>query len=156
MANHSGSCSCGAVRYELTAEPIIVHACHCRDCQKQTGGAFAINAVIEASNVKVLQGAPEAVEMTTESGRPHDIYRCPECRVALWSDYGRRRTIYFIRVATLDDPAALPPDVHIYTRSKLPYVGLPEGADVFEGFYNPREYWSEEAAARWAAATEAS
>lgn len=127
---------------------MFVHCCHCRDCQKQTGGAFAINALIEASNVVLLSGAPEAVSMHTDSGAPHDIYRCPACKTAVWSDYGRRKTMLFVRVATLDDPAALPPDVHIFTRSKLPWVRLPQGARAFEIYYDMAKEWPAESLAR--------
>ena len=120
-----GGCSCGAVRFRLAAQPMFVHCCHCRDCQRQTGSAFAINALIETDRIELLAGAPEAVSMPTDSGRPHDIYRCPHCEVAVWSDYGRRPYLRFVRVGALDDPDAITPDVHIYTRSKLPWVALP-------------------------------
>ena len=106
---------------------MFVHCCHCRDCETQTGGAFAINAIIEAANVKLLKGKSRAVSMPTESGRPHDVHRCAKCATALWSDYGRRRVMLFLRVSTLDKPHAIKPDVHIFTRSKVPWVGLPAG-----------------------------
>jgi hypothetical protein len=137
----TGGCACGAVRYRLTSAPMFVHCCHCRDCQRQTGSAFAINALIETDRVAMLAGAPEPVAMPTDSGHPHDIYRCPACRTALWSDYGRRKVLRFVRVGTLDRPAALPPDVHIYTRSKLPWVALPEGAPAFEAYYDSATLW---------------
>lgn len=143
-----GSCFCGAVRYRMKSAPMFVHCCHCRDCQKQTGGAFAVNALIERDRIEVLSGEPGPVGMKTESGRPHDIYRCPECRTALWSDYGRRRVLAFLRVMTLDDPAAFPPDVHIYTRSKLPWVCLPESARAFEVYYDMKAEWPAESLVR--------
>jgi hypothetical protein len=136
-----GGCACGAVRYRLIARPMFVHCCHCRDCQRQTGSAFVLNALIEADNVALLSGPPEAVPVPTDSGRPHLIYRCPECRTAVWSDYGARRVLLFVRVGTLDDPSALPPDVHIYTRSKLPWVTLPAGAPAFEEYYDMQALW---------------
>src|SRR5689334_10699768 len=120
-----GQCFCGAVKYRLNSAPMFVHCCHCRDCQRQTGSAFVINALIESDRVTLLSGEPAPIEVPTDSGRPHDIYRCPRCRIAVWSDYSRRRVLRFVRVGTLDDPTALPPDVHIYTRSKLPWVTLP-------------------------------
>jgi hypothetical protein len=137
-----GGCACGAVRYRLRSAPMIVHCCHCRDCQRQTGGAFALNALIEADRVTLLSGAPVPVSMPTDSGRPHDIYRCPACQVAVWSDYGRRASLRFVRVATLDDPGRLPPDVHIFTRSKLPWLKLPEGVPAFDVYYDLAEVWS--------------
>lgn len=146
-----GGCSCGAVRYRLKRAPMFVHCCHCLDCQKQTGGAFAINAIVEASEVELLGAVPEAVSMPTESGRPHDVHRCAACRVALWSDYGRRRVMLFLRVATLDAPHAFEPDVHIFTRSKVPWVRLPEGARAFEVYYDMPREWPEASLARRAA-----
>ncbi|MDE2183089.1 MAG: GFA family protein [Alphaproteobacteria bacterium] len=148
MSTHAGSCFCGAVRYRLESDPMFVHCCHCTDCQHQTGSAFAINALIEADRVTLLSGTPKPVTMKTESGRPHDIYRCPDCKSAVWSDYGRRRNLLFVRVATLDDPGALPPDVHIFTRSKIPWVRLPEGARAFEVYYDMKKEWPPASLAR--------
>jgi hypothetical protein len=143
-----GGCSCGFVRYRLRSAPMIVHCCHCRDCQRQTGGAFAVNALIETDRIALLSGEPEPVSMPTDSGRPHDIHRCPRCKVALWSDYGRRPALRFVRATALDDPTRLPPDVHIFTRSKLPWIRLPEGVPAFEIYYDSAELWSEESLAR--------
>src|SRR5262245_15790744 len=119
-----GGCGCGATRYRMTSVPMFVHCCHCRDCQKQTGTAFVLNALIETSRVQISSGEPVRSEMPTESGRPHGIYRCKVCGSAVWSEYGGVKTLRFVRVGTLDDPSALPPDVHIYTRSKLPWIEL--------------------------------
>lgn len=149
-----GGCSCGKVRYRLKREPMFVHCCHCLDCQKQTGGAFAINALIEADEVEDVMGGAVAWPMPTESGRPHDIYRCPDCGVALWSDYGRRGWVRFMRVSTLDEPHAITPDVHIFTRSKVPWVRLPEGARAFEVYYDIASEWPDESLARRRAAAE--
>ena len=143
-----GSCSCRAVRYRLRTAPMFVHCCHCTLCQKQTGGAFVINALIETDRIELLAGAPQAVSMPTESGRPHDVYRCPTCLVAVWSDYGRRPSLRFLRVATLDEPHAIQPDVHIYVRSKVPWVRLPEDARAFEVYYDMQKEWPAESLAR--------
>lgn len=148
----AGGCHCGAVRYRLNARPMFVHCCHCLDCQKQTGGAFAINALIETAHIEMQGEAPKVFSMPTESGRPHDIHRCEKCGVALWSDYGRRGYMRFVRVSTLDQPHAITPDVHIYTRSKVPWLRLPEGARVFEAFYDLKQEWPAEALARREAA----
>jgi hypothetical protein len=146
----TGSCFCGAVRYRLTQAPMFIHCCHCRDCQKQTGGAFAINAVIERSCVAVLERSrdPVCVTVETDSGRPHDIYRCPQCQSALWSDYGRRGVMVFVRVTTLDEGHDIAPDVHIFTRSKLPWVALPPGARSFDVFYDMKMEWPAASLAR--------
>jgi hypothetical protein len=143
-----GGCACGAVRYRLEAEPMFVHCCHCRDCQRQTGSAFVLNALIEADRVALLSGAPEPVQVPTDSGLPHHIHRCPTCRVALWSVYGGRDALRFVRVGTLDDPSALVPDVHIYTRSKLPWVQLPDAVPAFEAYYDSKSLWPAESLER--------
>jgi hypothetical protein len=135
----------------MTSAPLFVHCCHCTDCQRQTGSAFVLNALIEADRVEILAGEPEPVTMPTESGLPHDIYRCPKCRIAVWSTYGGRTKIRFVRVGTLENPAALPPDVHIYTRSKLPWVALPEGVPAFEAYYDSKKLWPAESLERRAA-----
>ena len=141
METFEGGCSCGAVRYRLMSRPMFTHCCHCRDCQKQTGGAFAINALIETDRIEMLSGEPQRIEMPSPSGRGHDIYRCEHCEVALWSDYGRRPYLRFVRVSTLDDPDAMAPDVHIFTRSKVPWVRLPDDARAFDVFYELNKEW---------------
>ena len=151
----AGGCSCGAVRFRLTAAPMFVHCCHCLDCQKQTGSAFAINALTETDRIEMLAGAPEPVSMPTDSGRPHDIYRCPECKVAVWSDYGRRPYLRFVRVSTLDDPHAIVPDVHIYTRTKVPWLALPADVPAYAEFYDMKTLWPAEAQERRRAASAA-
>lgn len=148
MTIYDGGCFCGAVRYRMHADPMFVHCCHCTDCQCQTGGAFAINAIVEADRVEILSGTPEPVEMPTSSGRPHDIYRCPKCRIAVWSDYGRRKVMLFVRVSTLDHRHAIVPDVHIFTRSKVPWVRLPDGARAFDVYYDMKKEWPAESLAR--------
>src|SRR5262245_55412087 len=122
-----GGCACGAVRYRLRKAPMFVHCCHCRDCQRQTGSAFVLNALIETVHVAVLAGEPAPLAVPTDSGRPHRIFRCPACQTAVWSEYGGVAQLRFVRVGTLDHPTALTPDVHIYTRSKQPLVSLPSG-----------------------------
>jgi len=144
-----GRCGCGAVRYRLNREPMFVHCCHCTSCQTETGSAFAVNALVESSAVETLSGEPEAVMTPSESGRGQQIWRCPSCRVAVWSNYGGANDILrFVRVGTLDEPAAIEPDIHIYTRSKLPWVRLPEGALAVEAYYDSGEVWPPESLER--------
>ncbi len=144
-----GGCACGAVRYRMTGGPLFVHCCHCRWCQRETGAAFALNAMIEADRVVLLKGAPEVVALPSESGRGQKIARCPACRVALWSNYaGSGDAVRFVRVGTLDEPDRLPPDIHIYTASKQPWVVIPPGAAAVPEYYDRRDYWPEESLAR--------
>ena len=138
-----GGCACRSVRYCLTAAPLIVHCCHCRWCQRESGTAFALNALIETDRLELLTGPVELVATPSESGRGQRIARCPTCRVALWSHYfGSGERVSFVRVGTLDEPDRFPPDVHIYTESKQPWVVLPAGARAFSQYYSSREVWS--------------
>jgi hypothetical protein len=135
-----GGCSCGSVRYRLTSEPLFVHCCHCLNCQRQTGSAFVINALIEADRVEVLQGDPEPVGVPRDDGSEQRIYRCPSCHVAVFSEYGRPE-VKFVRAGTLDDPSSVSPDVHIFTKSKLPWVTLPDSVPAVEIYYDRHELW---------------
>jgi hypothetical protein len=147
-----GGCTCRAVRYRMTASPLFVHCCHCRWCQRETGAAFALNAMIEADRVELAAGEVEVVDTPSASGKGQKISRCPTCRVAVWSNYaGAGGTIHFIRVGTLDNPDRFPPDVHIFTMSKQPWVVIPAGARAFAEFYKPTEVWPRESLERRAA-----
>jgi hypothetical protein len=145
-----GGCTCGAVRYRLASRPLFVNCCHCRWCQRETGSAFAINAMIEADRVAILSGVPEIVPTPSLSGRGQTIARCPVCRVALWSHYsGAGDAVRFVRVGTLDDSSACPPDIHIFTASKQPWVILPPGVPAVREYYDREKFWPAESLARW-------
>ncbi|MDH3317478.1 MAG: GFA family protein [Gammaproteobacteria bacterium] len=144
-----GGCTCGALRYRISSRPMFVHCCHCRWCQRESGAAFALNAIIEADRVTLLSGSPEVVNTPSESGKGQRIIRCPGCRIALWSNYaGAGDAIRFIRVGTLDEPDRLPPDIHIYTASKQPWVVLPPDTPAFEEYYDRNEVWPEQSLSR--------
>jgi hypothetical protein len=147
-----GGCDCRRIRYRMLTAPLVVHCCHCRWCQRETGTAFALNAMIEAERVQNLGAEPELVHTPSASGDGQWIARCPQCRVALWSHYsGSGPLTRFVRVGTLDDPDALPPDVHIFTASKQPWVLLPKGAAAYTEFYELQSVWSAASLARWEA-----
>jgi hypothetical protein len=147
----AGGCPCRFVRYRLTAPPLIVHCCHCRWCQRETGAAFALNAMIEADRVQILEGEVDIVMTPTLSGRGQKISRCPKCRIAIWSNYsGAGDAVRFVRVGTLDEPDRLPPDVHIFTASKQPWVLLPADKPAFAQYYKASEHWPEASLARYA------
>jgi hypothetical protein len=147
-----GGCTCRRVRYRMTSKPLFVHCCHCRWCQRETGTAFALNAMIEADRVELLAGEPEMVLTPSLSGKGQKIWRCPTCRIAVWSNYaGAGEAVRFVRVGTLDAPDAVPPDIHIFTQSKQPWVVLPEGAPAVPEFYDIRKTWPKESLERRAA-----
>jgi hypothetical protein len=151
MTDMPGGCACGAIRYRVTEKPLIVQACHCLNCQRLTGSAFVINLWIERDFVEVNDAARlKTYRLTAGSGQAHDVYYCPDCGTRLWSSFEAvPGDTILLRAGTLDDPAAVTPDVHIYTRSKLPWVRLPEGARAFEAMYKLAEVWPEETRARF-------
>jgi hypothetical protein len=138
-----GGCDCRAIRYRMETAPLIVHCCHCRWCQRESGASFALNAMIEGERVTSLNAAPELIPTPSQSGRGQQIARCPHCRVALWSHYASAGpTIAFVRVGTLDNPDLLAPDVHIFTESKQPWVVLPDGVPAVPAYYDREKFWS--------------
>jgi len=144
-----GGCDCRYVRYRLESAPLVVHCCHCRWCQRETGASFALNAMIEADRVTLTAGEPQMIDTPSASGKGQKIFRCPNCRIAVWSNYaGAGAAVRFVRVGTLDDPDALPPDLHIFTGSKQPWVVLPEGARAFTEYYDAKSEWSADRLAR--------
>ena len=144
-----GGCTCRAVRYRMKAKPLFVHCCHCRWCQRETGSAFALNAMIETEQVEILQGNPIMVLTPTLSGKGQKIFRCPNCHIALWSHYsGAGDAVSFVRVGTLDQPDILPPDIHIFTESKQPWVQLPTHIPAVAEYYKRDDYWPEESLVR--------
>ncbi|MBT6203433.1 MAG: GFA family protein [Alphaproteobacteria bacterium] len=150
--NAEGGCSCGEVRFRITSAPIFTHGCHCTDCQRLSGGAFAINAMIETDRVEVLAGTPKSVPVSTPSGKGQNIMRCPTCNTALWSHYGGAGDkLAFVRAGTLDDTSLIEPDIHIFTRSKQPWVILPEGKPAVEVYYDAKEMFPAEGLARMGA-----
>jgi hypothetical protein len=146
-ADLEGGCSCGAAGYRLLEKPMFTHCCHCRECQSRTGSAFVINMIIETDQIELLGGEPQAVRVPTTSGAPHDIYRCAQCETALWSDYGARPWLRFVRAGTLSRPEIVSPDIHIYTRTKLPWLQLPPTALAVPEYYDMEALWP---AASWA------
>ena len=149
---HDGACTCRLVRYRMATKPLFVHCCHCRWCQRETGTAFALNAMIEEDRVQLLQGDVEVVDTPSNSGAGQKISRCLRCRIAVWSHYaGAGDALRFVRVGTLDEPDRLPPDIHIFTASKQPWVVLPPGAPAVPEYYKAAEMWPADSLARRAA-----
>jgi hypothetical protein len=137
------------VRYALTSAPLFVHCCHWRWCQRETGSAFALNAMIESDRIVLRSGAPKRVLTPSNSGRGQTIVRCAGCRIALWSHYaGAGDAVAFVRVGTLADPDRLPPDIHIFTASKQPWVVLAPGVPAVAEYYDLNDYWPAESLLR--------
>ena len=146
---YDGGCTCRSLRYRMVSKPLFVHCCHCRWCQRETGASFALNAMIEADRVELLQGEVEVINTPSNSGKGQKISRCSKCHVAVWSNYGGSGdTIRFVRVGTLDEPDRLPPDVHIFTASKQPWVVLPSDTPTVAEYYKASELWPMESLER--------
>lgn len=146
---YDGGCACRHVRYRMTSRPLFVHCCHCRWCQRESGASFALNAMIEADRVTNLGGEPEIVDTPSASGKGQLIARCPRCKVAVWSNYaGAGPVVKFVRVGTLDNPDALPPDIHIFTASRQPWVVIPPGQAAVPEYYDREQYWPAESLER--------
>lgn len=144
-----GGCDCGRVRYRMSGRPLFVHCCHCRWCQRETGASFALNAMIEADRVQSLGDVPELVHTPSQSGAGQQIARCGHCRIAVWSHYaGAGPLVAFVRVGTLDNPDRFPPDIHIFTASKQPWVVIPPGAPAVPEYYDNTAYWPEDSLVR--------
>jgi hypothetical protein len=148
-AAFEGGCVCRAVRYRMTSRPLFVHCCHCRWCQRESGAAFGLNALIEADRVEVLQGEVVMIATPSNSGKGQKVARCPTCHVALWSNYaGAGDALRFVRVGTLDDPDQCPPDIHIFTASKQPWVVLPTTTPAVAEYYKASAHWPTESLSR--------
>ena len=147
-----GGCTCRHIRYRMSGKPLFVHCCHCKWCQRETGSAFVLNAMIEADRVQLLAGDVQTVDTPSNSGRGQRIARCPKCFVALWSHYAAAGdALSFVRVGTLDNTDSQAPDVHIFTSTKQPWVQLPAGVPAFAEYYKPAEQWPKDSLNRYAA-----
>ena len=147
-----GGCTCGEIRYRMTSAPLFVNCCHCTWCQRGTGSAFVLNAMIEADRIELLEGTPDVTDTPTLSGGGQKIFRCPTCQTAVWSTYaGAGDKILFVRVGSLDEAHRLPPDIHIFTSTKQPWVQLPEGTPAVPEYYSAKKYWPQESLERMAA-----
>lgn len=146
---YKGHCTCNHVQFRMLAKPLIVHCCHCTWCQRESGSAFAVNALIENHLLELTHGNVEVIGTPSNSGRGQKIARCPLCRVAVWSHYSHKR-VSFVRVGTLECASSFPPDVHIYTSTKQPWVELPAGVPAMKGFYLRDKVWPQESLDRMA------
>ncbi|MCG2634683.1 MAG: GFA family protein [Gammaproteobacteria bacterium] len=146
----SGHCTCGEIHFTLKTPPLFVHCCHCSWCQRESGSAFALNALIEADRLEVTQGTPEMIELPSNSGKGQQVFRCPGCHTALWSQYGAAgEAISFVKVGVLENPDSCPPDIHIFTSTKLSWVQLPPETPASETYYRRSEQWSAASIARY-------
>jgi hypothetical protein len=144
-----GGCSCGTIRYQMKRDPMFVHCCHCTFCQRESGTSYGLNVLIETSQVELLQGQLERIELESNSGKGQSVFRCPNCQIAVWSHYGAGgELLSFVRVGTMDDAASIAPSIHIYTSTKQPWVTLSDDVPRVPEYYRAKEHWSPEALER--------
>jgi hypothetical protein len=127
----SGGCQCGTVRYEVRTEPLTLYACHCTDCQTQTGSAFALSMVVPRSGIATTSGEPQFWRRVHESGRAAECFFCPSCGTRLWHNPERNLAITILKPGTLDDTAWMRPVGHIWVRSAVPWIALPQQALLY-------------------------
>lgn len=143
----TGRCACGESSYRIMSAPLIVHCCHCSWCQRETGSAFAINALIERDRIETGTAVLEITRRPSASGEGQIVHNCQRCNTVLWSHYayaGIGEKVAFLRCGSLDEPNLMPPDVHIFTSTKQPWVELPSTALVCEEYYRAQDVWSED------------
>jgi hypothetical protein len=116
-----GGCACQAVRYRVTAKPVAMLNCHCRDCQRSSGTAYSSILVVPAPAFTLLQGAPRAHETLAESGNRVRREHCPTCGAPLFARNASLTGFVGIRPASLDDPSWFSPTVDIWTASAHPW-----------------------------------
>ena len=145
-----GSCTCGHIQFAMKHHPLVVHCCHCTWCQRETGSAFVLNALIETHQIELRKGAPEPVSTPSNSGKGQIIVRCAHCQVALWSHYrGLGEAIAFVRVGVLEPGHQLEPSVHIFTSTKVPWLDLGDKVPVYEEYYRRSEVWADDSISRY-------
>lgn len=145
----TGHCGCGAVTYEITGAPLFTQACHCTDCQRTTGSAFVVHTVIVEDDLK-LQGETRMAVLPSGSGAGCELHACAQCAAYVWVRYRYHQVpVIAVRAGTLDDPAAFPPQAHIFVRSKQPWLSLDDGIPQFETACTREEAWPAESVARY-------
>ncbi len=128
----TGGCACGAVRYECNKAPTLMWVCHCRECQRSTGGGGAVNVVFTKDDVTFTRGAPKYYESTGTSGETTRRGFCPECGSPLAAQADLFPQVQGISAASFDDPAQLTLGAHIWTSSVQPWDTLTPGLAQFE------------------------
>ena len=127
----TGGCLCGAVRYEVSADPVTTRACHCRDCQHATGSAFSSNVVIREEDFRVTQGETKCFDVESERGFTVSRFFCPECGSPVYGRSAGFPGLFTVRAGGLDDPSGFEPEMMFYMSSAMPWVQVDENIHRF-------------------------
>lgn len=127
-----GACQCRAVRYEISQEPLTIYACHCTDCQRQSGSAFSLSMIVPREAVTIVAGQPKEWIRRTESGRLVSCLLCGDCGSRLYHNPKTNEAITIVKSGTLDESRGLDPVGHIWTRSAQSWFPIPTDSIRYE------------------------
>ncbi len=138
MSNaHEGGCVCGAIRFVCEGEPLLVAHCHCRDCQKSSGAAFATVVVVPRAGFRLLKGKPAGYVYRGDSGQNLTRQFCAQCGAPLFTEVESMPDAWIVRAVAFDEPSRFVPQMHIYTASAQPWGVISEGLPSYPGMPSP-------------------
>ena len=143
----TGGCICGQVKYQIIDKPLFTQACHCKDCKVLTGSSYVVNSSI-LENTLIVEGEVSSTELKAGSGASYKTYFCTKCGNYDYADYDSAVGRLTVRTKTLDNAEKFPPQVHIFTKDKDPWLNLSEDIICFKEMYNPKKTWPEESLIR--------
>jgi hypothetical protein len=128
----TGGCSCGAIRYEITAFPLLLYACHCTNCQTASGSACALNMPVATTGFRIVKGEPKGWRHLSPSGAEVTSRFCDDCGARIYGERKLRPESINVRAGTLDDTGWLIPVAHMFLKSAQPWAAVAAGAECFE------------------------
>ena len=138
-----GGCICGQVKYYITEKPLFTQACHCKDCKVLTGSSYVVNSSV-LENTLIVEGEVSSTELKAGSGASYKTYFCTKCGNYVYADYDSAVGRLTVRTKTLDNSEKFPPQVHIFTKDKDPWLNLSEDVICFKEMYDQKKTWPEE------------
>ena len=130
-APYTGGCQCGSLRYVLTAEPVRVVACHCKECQRQSGSAFGLSMLV-TRDILTVTGPTKRFTRIADSGNPNTGVFCPECGVRIYHIPAYAQDMFVLKPGTLDDTSWVRPTHFVWMKSAQGWVPVPEGVTALQ------------------------
>ena len=127
----TGGCQCGSVRYEISAEPLNLYACHCSQCRKQSGSSFGMSLIVPADSLKLTSGTPKSWKRSSAQNSEVICWFCPDCGSRLYHQSSNWPDELSVKAGTVDQPVAAGSAIHIWTSYGLPSTPIPMGATTF-------------------------
>ena len=144
----TGGCICGQVKYQIIDKPLFTQACYCKDCKVLTGSSYVVNSSI-LENTLIVEGEVSSTELKAGSGASYKTYFCTKCGTYVYADYDSAVGRLTVRTKTLDNSEKFPPQVHIFTKDKDPWLNLSEDVICFKEMYDQKKTWPEESLNRY-------